>query len=95
MVSRLLDLKGIQRYDRQIEWHDLCAMLIIVFVSAQRRFKAAFEAYKEREMPNVRAEVCIDLLYHFLPVSQTSPFSAPRVEAPTVPGIPALVILYV
>ena len=24
----------------------------------QRRFKAAFEAYKERELPNAREEVC-------------------------------------
>jgi hypothetical protein len=55
LASALQVLSNIRRYvSLGIRW--FCKL--VIYVPIQRRFKAAFEAYKERELPNVKLEVC-------------------------------------
>ena len=59
-------MRDIRRYTALSEYlMRLCSDILL-----QRRFKAAFEAYKERELPNVRAEVCQTTLL-FLCICET------------------------
>ena len=56
LVSGLLVSSNIQRCVLEL---DRAAIMFSIIHLQQRRFKAAFEAYKERELSNVKIEVCV------------------------------------